>query len=342
MHDGLGPMDVSDQQEARDPVCGMRVNPAQPKGGSHVHDGQTYYFCNPKCRDKFSASPQTYLSQPPPQPRPAPPAAPPGTIYTCPMDPEVRQVGPGSCPVCGMALEPLTIGAEEEANPELVDMTRRFWVGSPSRCRCSSWRWPKWYRAWICITDSVAGVAVAPGAAGHAGRVVGRLAVLPARLGCRSSPDGSTCSRSIAIGTGVAYAYSVVATAGAGLLPGLVPRPRRRPSPVYFEAAAVIVTLVLLGQVLELRARAGPAGAIRALLGAGAEDRAARARRRDARKTCRSTTCSPATACACAPARRFRSTAALSRDELRRRVDGDRRADAGRRRRPAIASPAGR
>ena len=129
MHDGLGPMDDSDQEDARDPVCGMRVNPAQPKGGSYVHDGHTYYFCNPKCRDKFSASPQTYLSQPPPPPRPAPPAAPPGTIYTCPMDPEVRQAGPGSCPVCGMALEPLTIGAEEEANPELIDMTRRFWVG---------------------------------------------------------------------------------------------------------------------------------------------------------------------------------------------------------------------
>jgi len=265
MHDDLGTTAASDLEEARDPVCGMRVNPAQPKGGSHVHDGHTYYFCNPKCRDKFSASPQTYLSQPPPQPRPSPPAAPPGTIYTCPMDPEVRQVGPGSCPVCGMALEPLIVGAEEAANPELIDMTRRFWVSLVLTL-------PVFI---VAMADMVPGVDLHQALGTRVdGWLQGLLATPVVLWGGRPFFQRGWLSvrtrrlnmfTLIALGTGVAYAYSVVAL----LVPGWFPASFHGHGgtvALYFESAAVIITLVLLGQVLELRARSRTAGAIRALL----------------------------------------------------------------------------
>lgn len=111
----------------RDPVCNMVVDPATAKHSAE-HHGHTYYFCNPRCREKFIANPAAYLK--PPQHREAPTAKP-GFIYTCPMHPEVRQLGPGSCPKCGMALEPedAVAGAGEGPNPELADMTRRFWIG---------------------------------------------------------------------------------------------------------------------------------------------------------------------------------------------------------------------
>src|SRR5262245_32848844 len=110
-------------ETSTDPVCGMKVATA---GARHtaVHDGHTYYFCSDRCRGKFKAEPQRYL-----KPAPATPAVAPGTIYTCPMHPQIRQAGPGNCPICGMALEPELATAESSPNRELVDMTRRFWIG---------------------------------------------------------------------------------------------------------------------------------------------------------------------------------------------------------------------
>src|SRR5690349_11335017 len=111
---------------ATDPVCGMKVDPASPKGGSHLHAGVGYFFCSEKCRAKFAAEPEKFLA-----PRAPAPAAAAGAIYTCPMHPEIRQAGPGSCPICGMALEPLMPSIEEEESPELRDMSRRFLVSLP-------------------------------------------------------------------------------------------------------------------------------------------------------------------------------------------------------------------
>src|SRR5499433_3616782 len=122
--------------KVKDPVCGMSVDPSAAKHKAE-HGGQTYYFCSAGCRQKFENDPARYLRAPAPElARHAPgakakePEAPPGTIYTCPMHPEVRQVGPGNCPICGMALEPELVSAETGPNPELVDMTRRFWIGA--------------------------------------------------------------------------------------------------------------------------------------------------------------------------------------------------------------------
>ena len=109
----------------KDPVCGMDVDPAAAKGGSAEHGGTTYFFCSAKCREKFVADPPSYLGARVLVREAGVPAS---TIYTCPMHPEVRQVGPGTCPKCGMALEPEMISLEEQENPELADMTRRFWV----------------------------------------------------------------------------------------------------------------------------------------------------------------------------------------------------------------------
>src|SRR5690606_34526836 len=109
---------------ATDPVCGMKVDPHTAKHRAE-YEGRTYYFCNPRCREKFVADPLHYLEKD----KRAPEKVPEGTIYTCPMHPEIRQVGPGSCPICGMALEPLLVSADSGPNPELADMTRRFWIG---------------------------------------------------------------------------------------------------------------------------------------------------------------------------------------------------------------------
>ena len=108
----------------KDPVCGMDVDPHIAKHRTEYR-GQTYYFCSARCRERFEAEPQKYLAPEPGKAEPVPE----GTIYTCPMHPEIRQVGPGSCPICGMALEPVLATAESGPNPELVDMTRRFWIG---------------------------------------------------------------------------------------------------------------------------------------------------------------------------------------------------------------------
>jgi P-type Cu+ transporter len=241
----------------RDPVCGMTVDPRRT-AHRHMLGGDTYYFCSAGCRAKFAADPAKYL-----QPKPTPAPAHEGAIYTCPMHPEVRQVGPGSCPICGMALEPLLPTAEAGPDPELADMTRRFWVG-------------------LALTAPVFLLDMA----GHAldlHRVIGQTAAnwiefafaAPVVLwaGAPFFVRGwqSLVTRNlnmftlIALGTGVAFLYSAVATFAPGLFPPAF-RDHDGAVSVYFEAAAVITVLVLLGQVLELRARAQASGAIRALL----------------------------------------------------------------------------
>jgi P-type Cu+ transporter len=288
---------VTRHDDTTDPVCGMTVDPAHPKGGRLDHQGHTFGFCSARCREKFAADPQRYLGPADPASTPAPagtryvcpmdtevesdhpgpcpkcgmalePAevGPPTRVeYTCPMHPEVIRAEPGACPICGMALEPRTV-AVEEANPELDDMTRRLWVaaslslplllagmsdlvpGLPLQHLLPStalawgelalatpvvlWAgWPFFQRGWASVTNR--------------------------------SPNMFTL---IATGTGAAYLFSVIVT----LAPWLVPASQRGHGgapPLYFEAAAVITALVLLGQVLELRARASTRGALRALLG---------------------------------------------------------------------------
>jgi len=233
----------------RDPVCGMSVDPAATAHHAE-HDGATYHFCGKNCREKFILDPARYLS---PVPRDV--TAAPGTLWTCPMHPEVRQDGPGPCPICGMALEPLEPQAGPAANPELAEMTRRFWVS-------------------LVLTLPVAALGMA-GVEGSLGRLTGFALATPVVLwgGAPFFARGwaSLVRRRlnmftlIALGTGIAWLDSVAAL----FLPGLYPASFRAASgavPVYFESASVIVCLVLLGQVLELKARAQTGDAIRALL----------------------------------------------------------------------------
>ena len=313
---------------ARDPVCGMNVDPSTAKH-MHEHSGKKYYFCCAHCVEKFKNNPQQYLNQPAglvaltaptikPAPQgdpvliqPSPPAevrgpksevrpestyvcpmcpevheSEPGacpscgmalepelplasrTEYTCPMHPEIVRSGPGSCPICGMALEPRTVSAATEDNPELRDMTRRFWIS-------------------VILTVPLLLLAMGAMFGFHL-NVDLNLDGLPIRLpwielilaspvvlwcGCpffqriwtslvNRSPNMFTL---IGLGTGVAYLYSVVATVAPGIFPESLRRMGGYPE-VYFEAAAAITTLVLLGQVMELRARSRTSAAIRALL----------------------------------------------------------------------------
>jgi Cu+-exporting ATPase len=226
-----------------------------------VHEGQTYYFCNPKCLQKFTADPARYL-----KPEEAPPAAPvaPGTVFTCPMHPEIRQVGPGSCPICGMALEPAEISLDDGPNEELLDMTRRLWIGGALAIPLVALDMgghlfdlhgllPHGVMPWLMLALATPVVLWA----GSPFFVRGWQSVRTGHLNMFTL---------IALGTGVAWAYSVVATIAPGLFPAGL-RGADGSVPVYFEPAAVIVVLVLVGQVLELRARDATGGAIKALLG---------------------------------------------------------------------------
>ncbi len=241
-----------------DPVCGMSVDP-HTTPHIHKHYGQTYYFCSAGCRTKFAAAPDKYLAGKKPAAAPAPE----GTIYTCPMHPEIRQAGPGACPICGMALEPEIASADTGPNPELADMTRRFWIGLALSLP-------------IVVLDMGAHIA------GPHGWIEETLANLlqfafatPVVLwagwpffvrGARSLVTRNlNMFTLIAMGTGVAYGYSVVAALAPGTFPPAF-RGHGGAVAVYFEAAAVITVLVLLGQVLELRAREQTSGAIRALI----------------------------------------------------------------------------
>jgi Cu+-exporting ATPase len=249
------------EQEVVDPVCGMTISPADSVGEVE-HRGQTYYFCNTSCLERFKADPEEFVG---PAAGAKAAAADPGAEYTCPMHPEVRQIGPGSCPICGMALEPVHVSLEEQPNEELLDMTRRFWwslaltvpillvmvdeflPGQPLHSRMDpallNWMelalatpvvlwggWPFFVRGWASLVS----------------RNLNMFTL-------------------IALGVGAAYGFSVVAT----LAPGLFPHSFHMGGAVavYFEPAAAIVVLVLLGQVLELRARGRTSAAIRNLLG---------------------------------------------------------------------------
>ncbi|MGZ6125364.1 MAG: heavy metal-binding domain-containing protein, partial [Myxococcales bacterium] len=280
---------------AIDPVCGMKVDPRHPKGGKTVYQGREFGFCNPKCKARFEADPERYLH---PGEAPAPDAAPgarwicpmdpevesdhPGpcpkcgmalepespsplvrTEWTCPMHPQIVRDQPGSCPICGMALEPRTVTLED-ANPELDDMRRRFRIsllftvpvfllgmsdllpGMPAQRALG--RWLPWIE--FALATPVVLWAGAPFfARGWRSVVTWKLNMFTL----------------IALGTGIAWLFSVVATLAPGALPASVLR--HGVAPVYFEPAAFIVSLVLLGQVLELQARARTRGALRTLLG---------------------------------------------------------------------------
>ena len=248
--------------EVTDPVCGMSVDPATAKYRAE-HAGRSYFFCGERCRETFRAAPARYLSGRAPEP-PAPREPPPGKVlWTCPMHPQIVRDQPGSCPICGMALEPMTpTGAD---NPELADMTRRFWVSAGLSLPL----------VLLVMAEDFAGGAVSR-VLSPAGYTWLQLALAtPVVLwggwpfferGWRSIVNRSlNMFTLIAIGTGVAYAYSLV----GALLPGIFPASFRGADgevELYFEAASVIVTLVLLGQVLELRARSETSRAIRALL----------------------------------------------------------------------------
>jgi Cu+-exporting ATPase len=242
---------------ATDPVCGMAVDPLTTPHHAR-HDGQAFHFCSAGCQTKFQADPARYLA---PKAPPTPPADA-DAIYTCPMHPQIRQVGPGFCPICGMALEPVAVTAESGPSHELTDMSRRFWVGLALTApvfalemgghltglmflmgRTSSWiqlvlatpvvlwaGWPFFVRGWASLRT----------------RHLNMFTL-------------------IAMGVGVAWIYSMVAVLAPGMFPPAF-RDSTGTVPVYFEAAAVIVVLVLLGQVLELRARERTGGAIKALL----------------------------------------------------------------------------
>jgi P-type Cu+ transporter len=245
-----------------DPVCGMKVDhPTSSKHHAEVQ-GKLYHFCSAGCLGKFKADPEKYLDS---DDTAAVVPTPDGATFTCPMHPQVRQIGPGSCPICGMALEPETPTLETGPNLELLDMKKRLWIGLALTVpifllemgghinalrlhevvpeHISAWiqfalstpvvlwaGWPFFERAWASITN----------------RSLNMFSL-------------------IALGTGAAYLYSVVATLAPSIFPAGF-RGMNGSVAVYFEAAAVITVLVLLGQVLELRARDQTGGAIRALL----------------------------------------------------------------------------
>ena len=239
---------------AVDPVCGMTVDP-QHAAGSSVYQGKTYYFCSKGCVAKFEANPEKYL-HPAAQPEPMEAeAAAAGVVYTCPMHPEVRQIGPGSCPKCGMALEPatFTLANVDDVNPEYIDMRRRFWFSAALTAPLLVLMYLGVHSRWVEFA-------------------LATPVVLWAGWPLLTRGWDSIVNRSlnmftlIATGVGAAYLYSLVAT----LLPNIFPagfREHNGEVALYFEPAAVIVTLVLLGQVLELRARGQTSTAIKSLLG---------------------------------------------------------------------------
>jgi Cu+-exporting ATPase len=242
----------------KDPVCGMDVNPEAKRHSAEL-DGETYYFCCDGCRQKFLDEPARYLEAP----MGAPPADPAGTMYTCPMHPEIRHMGPGSCPLCGMALEPLMGAAHNGPNAELADMARRFWIGAALTLPIVVLEMAGHFLPLHALVSAATAQWIQ---AGFALPVVlwagGPFFVRGWRSLAAFSLNMFTL---IAMGTGVSLGYSLVAVLG----PGLFPPAFRMPDgtvPVYFEAAAVITVLVLLGQILELRARARTGGAIRALI----------------------------------------------------------------------------
>jgi len=253
--------DASEEDVVRvvkDPVCGMGIDP-HASAHRYEYNRRTYYFCSLGCLNKFSTDPRKYLGAAPEQILPVAP----GTLYTCPMHSQIRQVGPGFCPICGMALEPLLASAEAEPNRELLDMSRRFWIGLFLSVPIVA----------LEMGGHLTGLAHYLGqqASNWLQMILATPVVLWAGWPFFVRGWNSILTRNlnmftlIAMGTGVAWGYSVVAT----LFPEIFPAAFRMSGgavAVYFEAAAVITVLVLLGQVLELRARESTSGALRALL----------------------------------------------------------------------------
>jgi Cu+-exporting ATPase len=239
----------------KDPVCGMTVTPQSKH--AHEHDGQPFYFCSAGCKSKFVADPQRYLSPPADEPAAAPAT---GTIYTCPMHPEIRQDHPGDCPKCGMALEPEMPTLDEGENPELVDFRRRFFWTLPLTIIVVTLAMAghrlQWFdmatQSWIELVLTLPVVLWA----GWPFFVRGVQSVV------NRSPNMWTL---IGLGTSAAFIYSVVATMAPGMFPESFVSMGR--VSVYFEAAAVIISLTLLGQLLELKARSKTSEAIKSLLG---------------------------------------------------------------------------
>jgi Cu+-exporting ATPase len=241
----------------KDPVCGMTVRAAPPPERRAEHGGTEYWFCSAGCQRKFVASPAQFLV---PRPAARKPEADLRT-YTCPMHPEVRKQGPGTCPICGMALEPLVASADDVANPELTDMNRRFWLSAALTAPL--------------VALSMGGMLFSSlhAALGSAGPWLELALAAPVVLwgGAPFFVRGAASVRTwnlnmftlIALGTGAAFGYSVLAVFAPALA---LPAGGAGHAPLYFESAATITTLVLLGQVLELRARSATSGAIRALL----------------------------------------------------------------------------
>ena len=249
---------VQDVHTVKDPVCGMTVVPDTAKHQSQ-YGSQSWFFCSSHCKSKFDQNPQQYLND---QQQPEQPATP-GTMYTCPMHPEIRQQGPGDCPICGMALEPEQVNLNDGPSEELTDMTRRFWIGLVLALPVLV----------LEMGGHLTGLdhIVAPQLSNWIQLILATPVVLWCGWPFFVRGWKSVISRNlnmftlIAIGTGVALIYSLVAT----LMPQIFPDAFRQADgsvAVYFEAAAVIVVLVLLGQVLELRAREKTSGAIKALL----------------------------------------------------------------------------
>ena len=240
-----------------DPVCGMSVDPATAKNQA-IHAGQSYYFCSAGCRAKFIADPESYLSPAPPKP-----SEPSRTIFTCPMHPEIRRPGPGACPICGMALEPEQATADAGPNEELRDMTRRFWIAVGLALPVFGLEMASHvlnlHELLSAQTSNWIQFALATPAVLWAGWPFFE------RAGRSIVTRNLNMFTLIAMGTGMAWGYSVVATFAPDLFPPAL-RGMDGAVGVYFEAAAVITVLVLLGQVLELRAREQTGGAIRALL----------------------------------------------------------------------------
>ena len=243
----------------RDPVCGMMVDPLTTTHHAE-HSGASFHFCSAGCASKFVAYPERYLTE---KATGALPPVPEGTIYTCPMHPQIRQIGPGSCPICGMALEPAVVTADEPANPELADFTRRFRVGLALALPV----------LFLSMAGPMLGLGrlMTPQTSNWIQLALASPVVLWAgwpffERGWRSVVTGHlNMFTLVAMGTGAAWIYSVVATVAPGVFPAAF-RTADGAVAVYFEAASIIVVLVLLGQLLELRARAATGGAIRALL----------------------------------------------------------------------------
>lgn len=245
-----------------DPVCGMSVEPASA-AAEHTHDGKKYYFCAVRCKEKFAAQPGKFLN---PGERPVE-LAPPGGKYICPMHPEVESDKPDSCPKCGMALEPMMPTLDEGENPELTDMLRRFWM-------CLLLTAPVFVLGMAAMLPAAGGFVhglVPHGAMNWIQLVLSAPVVLWGGWPFFVRAKDSLANRSpnmftlVAMGTGVAFGYSVVATLFPHILPPSMLMADGQ-AHVYFEAAAVITTLVLLGQVLELKARERTSDAIKSLL----------------------------------------------------------------------------